>query len=34
MDEQRKQAYLKLIQSLLACPDGEENKVLAENQGL
>lgn len=28
MDEQRQEAYLNLIQSLLSCPSGEESKLL------
>ncbi|NWF60089.1 MAG: CHAT domain-containing protein [Fischerella sp.] len=34
MNEQRQQAYLNLIQSLLNCPDGEEPEILAANQDL
>ena len=35
MDEQRAQAYVNLIQQLLACTDGEElNKILQANQEL
>jgi CHAT domain-containing protein/tetratricopeptide (TPR) repeat protein len=34
MDEQRLQAYLELIQSLLACPNGEENTVMNAYQEL
>jgi hypothetical protein len=31
MDEQRVQAYLSLIQQLLACPSGEENQILNQS---
>jgi hypothetical protein len=34
MDEQRLQAYLNLIQSLLNCPRGEENQILQANSEL
>jgi hypothetical protein len=35
MDEQRTQAYVKLIQQLLACTDDEEpNNILQANQEL
>ncbi|MBE9117466.1 CHAT domain-containing protein [Lusitaniella coriacea LEGE 07157] len=34
MDEQRIQAYLALIQELLACPGGEENQVLNRHSEL
>ncbi|MEG4577923.1 CHAT domain-containing protein [Microcoleus sp. N3A4] len=34
MDELRRQAYLYLIQSLLTCPNGEENQVLQANSEL
>ncbi|WP_445248144.1 CHAT domain-containing protein [Microcoleus sp. OTE_8_concoct_300] len=34
MDEQRQQAYLNLIRSLLNCPRGEENKILQANSEL
>ncbi|WP_155960359.1 hypothetical protein [Fischerella sp. PCC 9605] len=34
MNEQRQQAYLNLIQSLLNCPEGEESEILAANQDL
>ena len=35
MNEQRAQAYVNLIQQLLACTDGEElNKILQANQEL
>ena len=31
MDEQRLQAYFNLIESLLNCPNGEENQILQAN---
>ena len=34
MDELRRQAYLNLIQSLLSCPNGEENQILQANSEL
>jgi len=34
MNEQRREAYLNLIQSLLSCPSGEEPKILTANQEL
>jgi CHAT domain-containing protein/tetratricopeptide (TPR) repeat protein len=34
MEEQRLQAYLELIQSLLACPNGEKNDVLNAQRDL
>jgi len=34
MDEQRLQAYLNLIQSLLICPSGEESQILQANSEL
>ncbi|TRV45355.1 MAG: hypothetical protein EWV53_19075 [Microcystis panniformis Mp_MB_F_20051200_S9] len=35
MDEQRTQAYVNLIEQLLACTDGEEpNNILQANQEL
>ena len=35
MNEQRAQAYVNLIEQLLACADGEEpNKILQANQEL
>ncbi|KOP26270.1 hypothetical protein AMR41_11260, partial [Hapalosiphon sp. MRB220] len=34
MNEQRQQAYLNLIQSLLNCPSGEESEILTANQDL
>jgi aryl carrier-like protein len=34
MDEQRLQAYLNLIQSLLSCPQGEEKQILQANSEL
>ncbi|MDJ0619501.1 MAG: CHAT domain-containing protein [Calothrix sp. MO_192.B10] len=34
MNEQRQQAYIQLIQSLLSCPSGEEPEILAANQEL
>ena len=34
MDEQRQQAYVKLIRNLLSCPDGEEPEILAAHQEL
>ncbi|MEP6490804.1 CHAT domain-containing protein [Microcoleus vaginatus GB2-A3] len=34
MDEQRLQAYLNLIQSLLNCPSGKENQILQANSEL
>ncbi|MEG3844978.1 tetratricopeptide repeat protein, partial [Microcoleus sp. herbarium14] len=34
MDELRHQAYLNLIQSLLNCPNGEENQILQANSEL
>lgn len=34
MDEQRLQAYLELIQQLLACPSGEESAILEANSEL
>jgi len=34
MDENRLQAYLELIQSLLSCPDGEQTKILQANPEL
>jgi len=34
MDEQRQQAYLNLIQSLLNCPSGEEAQILQANSEL
>ena len=34
MDEARLQAYLNLIEQLLACADGEEPNILQANQEL
>ena len=34
MNEQRRDAYLNLIQQLLDCPNGEEEEILAANQDL
>ena len=34
MDETRAQAYLQLIQTLLTCPNGEENQILNANSEL
>ena len=34
MDQLRRQAYLNLIQSLLSCANGEENKILQANSEL
>jgi hypothetical protein len=34
MDEQLTQAYLKLINQLLTCDEGDEPQILQENQGL
>ncbi|MCF4965822.1 CHAT domain-containing protein [Nostoc sp. CMAA1605] len=34
MNEQRQQAYLNLIQTLLSCPSGEEAEILAANTEL
>jgi hypothetical protein len=34
MDEQRAQAYVNLIEQLLACADGEEPNILQANQEL
>ncbi|MHC5823953.1 MAG: hypothetical protein ACYT04_50995 [Nostoc sp.] len=34
MNEQRLQAYYKLIESLLNCPNGEESEILAANTEL
>ncbi|MGK7940893.1 MAG: hypothetical protein AB4062_12250 [Crocosphaera sp.] len=34
MDEQRTQAYLTLINELLSCQEGGENKILQENREL
>lgn len=34
MDEQRIQAYLQLIQQLLACPAGEEETLLQSHADL
>ena len=34
MDETRAQAYLQLIQTLLNCPNGEENQILNANSEL
>ncbi|MGL4500421.1 MAG: CHAT domain-containing protein, partial [Planktothrix sp.] len=34
MNEQRLNAYLTLIQNLLACPSGEKNQILQDNQDL
>jgi CHAT domain-containing protein len=34
MDELRRQAYLNLIESLLICPNGEENQILQANSEL
>ncbi len=34
MDEQRIQAYLQLIYSLLNCPDGQEIELLKANHDL
>jgi hypothetical protein len=34
MDEARIQAYLELIQALLACPQGQEATLLEQHQDL
>jgi hypothetical protein len=34
MNEQRLNAYLTLINNLLACPSGEESQILQDNQEL
>ena len=34
MNEQRTQAYLNLINQLLSCNDGDETRILQDNQGL
>ena len=34
MDETRAQAYLQLIQTLLTCPNGEENQIFNANSEL
>lgn len=34
MNEQRRDAYLNLIQQLLSCPNGEEAEILAANRDL
>jgi|GEM_PF-310125 len=34
MNEQRQEAYLNLIQSLLSCPSGEESQILNAHQNL
>jgi hypothetical protein len=34
MDEQRTQAYLNLINQLLSCNNGDEPRILQENQEL
>jgi len=34
MNEQRTQAYVNLIEQLLACTDGEEPNILQANQEL
>jgi len=34
MNEQRAQAYINLIEQLLACADGEEANILQANQEL
>jgi len=34
MNEQRQQAYLELIQTLLDCPSGQETEILQGNQEL
>ena len=34
MNEQRLNAYLTLINNLLACPNGEEPQILQKNQEL
>ncbi|TRU31537.1 MAG: hypothetical protein EWV50_05180 [Microcystis aeruginosa Ma_MB_F_20061100_S20] len=34
MNEQRTQAYLNLINQLLSCNDGDEPRILRENQEL
>ncbi|BAG01464.1 conserved hypothetical protein [Microcystis aeruginosa PCC 9809] len=34
MDEQRAQAYVNLIEQLLACTEGEEPNILQANQEL
>jgi hypothetical protein len=34
MNEQRHQAYLNLINQLLSCNDGDEPRILRENQVL
>ncbi|MEQ9368062.1 hypothetical protein [Coleofasciculus sp. F4-SAH-05] len=34
MNEQRRDAYLKLINALLTCPSGEEGKILPDNAEL
>ncbi|CCI06512.1 hypothetical protein [Microcystis aeruginosa] len=34
MDEQRAQAYINLIEQLLACTEGEEPNILQANQEL
>jgi len=34
MNEQRTQAYLNLVNQLLSCNDGDETRILQDNQGL
>lgn len=34
MDETRARAYLQLIQTLLTCPNGEENQIFNANSEL
>jgi hypothetical protein len=34
MNEERTQAYLNLINQLLSCNQGDESRILQENQGL
>ncbi len=34
MNEEQLQAYVNLIEALLNCPQGEEPKILQENEGL
>ena len=34
MDEQRVQAYLNLINTLLTCPNGQEPEILQQNREL
>ena len=34
MNEQRRQAYLTLINQLLSCKNGDETRILQENQEL